>query len=282
MKPILLPTDFSENAANAIRYGLNIAKITKASVIFFHVNHVPVIAPNTPVGVYDTLIRTEEEQQLESLYRIRDTMFAELGINAEEISAQCIVKLGFAVDEINAVAKEHNAGLIVMGTQGASGLQKVFIGTNAASVIKNSECAVLSIPSTVHYKKIEKIVLATDYHLSKDAKSHAPLLEIALLFNAEVLILNIKRQMEEVPTFDQALEGLKIENVFKSVNHSFHFSESDDVIEGIENFVKHSNADVLAMLPHKKSIFELLFKKSHTEEIAYHANIALLTLPESN
>ena len=280
MKSILLPTDFSINASNAIRYGLHIAKVTKADVIFFHANHVPVIAPNTPVGVYDNLIRTDEEKQLQSLYELRDKMYAEMGINKEDIPSQCIVKLGFAVDEITEAAKEFNTGLIIMGTQGASGLKKAFIGTNTASVIKNAVCPVLAVPDSAYYKQIKKIVLATDYHFTKDDKILAPLLEMALLFDAEILILNVKREMEEVPTFDQAVEGLKIENTFKPVTHSFHFSENDNVISGIESFMQQSNADILTMIPHKPTFFENLFKKSYTEEIAFHANIPLLTLPE--
>ncbi|MDQ3193302.1 MAG: universal stress protein [Bacteroidota bacterium] len=280
MKTILLPTDFSENASNAVRYGLNIAKATKASVIFFHANHVPVIAPNTPVGVYDNLIRIDEEQQLESLHQLRDKLYAELGINLEDVPSKCIVKLGFVVDEISEAAKEFNIGLIVMGTQGASGLKKTFIGSNTVSVIQNGVAPLLSVPETAKYKKIEKIVLATDYHLSKDEKVHSLLLEIALIFNSEVLILNVKPELEKVPSFDQAVEGLKIESVFKPIKHSFHFSENDDIVDGIESFVKQKNADILAMMPHKKSAFEALFTKSYTEEIAFQADIPLLTLPE--
>jgi nucleotide-binding universal stress UspA family protein len=281
MNTILLPTDFSDNSHNALKYGLEIAKALKTDVIIFHANHVPVIAPNTPVGVYDSLIINDEKKQKESLIKLKDKIYAEMGITEKEVPVRCVVKLGFAVDEILNIAEEQNIGLVVMGTQGATGLQKAFIGSNAASIIKGSKKPILSVPFKSQFKGINKIALATDFHHIEDKKAILPLLEIALLFNAEVQVFNVRKDKTQVPTFEEAAEGLDLEEALVSVKHSFHFSESDKAIEGIEGFVKESNSDILAMIPRKLTFWESLFSSSHTEEIAMDALLPLLILPET-
>jgi nucleotide-binding universal stress UspA family protein len=280
MRTILFPTDFSDNSLNAIKYGLHIAKATKADVLFLHVNHVPMIAPNTPVGVYDTLIRENEHKQQKNLEDLRDRAYRESEISPDEVQSECLIKLGFAVDEISEMPIKYNIGLIVMGTHGASGLKKALIGSNTASVIKKATCPVLSIPTSCTFEDIDKIVLATDFNHHTDDKVFAPLLELSVLFGAEVLIFNVRKHLEEVPSFKEANEGLKVEEALKIVNHSYHFSENDDIAEGIKKFVEEQQPDLLAMLPHRHTFFENLFSKSYTEEMALSIEIPLLTLPE--
>jgi nucleotide-binding universal stress UspA family protein len=282
MKTILLPTDFSDTANNAIKYGLEIAKALKTDVVLFHSNHVPVIAPNTPVGVYDNLMINDEKRQKESLIKLKDKIYAEMSLTEEEVPVRCIIKLGFAVDEILDFSQEDDIGLIVMGTHGASGLQKAIIGSNVSSVIKSSKKPVLSIPSGSVFQGIKKIALATDFHHIKDKNVVAPLLEIALLFNAEVLVFNVRKDKTKVPTFEQAAEGFDLNLALGTVNHSFHFSENENSVAGIESFIKSSNAEILAMIPRNLGFWENIFSTSHTEEIALDANVPLLILPEKS
>jgi nucleotide-binding universal stress UspA family protein len=282
MNTILLPTDFSDNSLNAIVFGLNIAKVTNADVLFLHVNHVLVIAPNTPVGVYDTLILQEQENQQRNLELFKNKAFAKAGIAPEEITSECLIRLGFAVDEITEIPAKYKVGLIVMGTHGASGLKKALIGSNTASVIKKASCPVLAVPAFATFKDIDKIVLATDFNYTIDDEVLIPLLEISVLFGAEVLVLNVRKHLDEVPSFHEANEGLKVEQALKNVSHSYHFSENDNITRGISDFIKDQRPDLLAMLPHKHTFFETIFTKSNTEEMAFSSEIPLLTLPGNN
>jgi nucleotide-binding universal stress UspA family protein len=279
MKPILLPTDFSENSKSALRYGLEIAKRLKAEVIFFHANHVPVIAPNTPVGVYDNLIITDEKKQKESLEHLKSTLYLELGLSEEEVPSKCVVRLGFAVDEIVNEAEDENVGLIIIGTEGASGLQKALVGTNAASAIKKSHIPVLTVPTGTIFNGIRKIALATDFHHVEDKNIITPLLEMALLFDAEILIFNIRKDKSTQPSFEEAAEGFVFEEAFSKVKHSYFLSENKNITQGIEDFVKEHKADLLVMMPHKQGFWEGLFSTSYSQEVAQDAVSPLLTLP---
>ena len=280
MKKILLPTDFSDNAYNAICYGLKIAQKTGTEVLFFHANHVPIITPDTPVGMYESIIVNEDKRQLELLVQLKDKLFNQLNITPGQVKAKCIVKPGFSVDEIIDLVENENISLIVMGTKGASGIQKLLMGSNTASVIKKASCPVLAVPDNVRFKGISKIVLATDYHEINDKKTLTPLLEIALLFNSELLIFNVKEEEEQIPSFSKAAQGLKLETAFMPVNHSYHFSEDGNVIGAIKEFVEKTNADMLVLIPHKRTLFEQIFSTSVSKEIAFQTKIPLLTLPE--
>jgi nucleotide-binding universal stress UspA family protein len=282
MNTIILPTDFSDNSINAIRYGLEIAKVTKAEVIFFHVNHVPVIAPNTPVGVYDSLITYDEEKQMQALEDLRESIYKELNLNPTEVKSRCVLKLGFAVDEIINISEETNAGLVVLGTEGASGFKKIFLGSNASGVIKKTPCPVLSIPQDYRFSGIRKIALATDFHHVEDKLILSPLLEIAVLFGAEINILHVKTDKDSVPEFSETSEGFELKEFLNEVPVSFRIIENKDVVKGIEKFIEEQKIDILAMMPHKQTFWESLFNKSYTEEIALDAIAPLLILPEKH
>jgi nucleotide-binding universal stress UspA family protein len=172
--------------------------------------------------------------------------------------------------------------MIVMGTTGASGMKKALVGSNAASVIKRSKCPVLAVPQQCSFKGIEKIVFAADFHETKDDRALAPLLELALLFGSEVVVLNIRKELKEIPSQEEAYEGLRIESAFKPLSHSYHFMENEDAAKGIKEFTQQSGADVLAMIPRRHSFFEDLFGTSTTEELALHAQVPLLALPEND
>ncbi|MEN1784081.1 MAG: universal stress protein, partial [Bacteroidota bacterium] len=147
MKHILIPTDFSENAWNAITYALSLFRNEQCT--FFLLNtYTPVItsgrfmAPTANgVGIADAVKLASENGLNHTVERI-----LALSDN-DKHSFQTISSFNLLVDEVKDVVETYGIDLIVTGTKGASGMEEVFMGSNTVRIIKNTKrCPILAIP----------------------------------------------------------------------------------------------------------------------------------------
>lgn len=275
MKTILVPTDFSKCAYNAAKYAIELAKETKAKIILLHIYQVPVPPPErqiSPVSISD--LHEENTKRLERMAEF------ELSLHKNhDLEIKCEAIAGLVVNEIIAASKKYNAGMIVMGTEGVSGaIKKYILGSNTARVISKSLCPVLAIPESAKYFGFNRIVFAADFHEIKTNSSLDTLVEIALLFDSEILIFSVRKTESDILSVSQVFEGLNLEKVFERVPHSFHTVVSEDIADAIDKFTSTHNSDLLVTIPQKHSYLELVFNKSITRNLVFHTQIPVLSL----
>jgi nucleotide-binding universal stress UspA family protein len=273
MKTILAPTDFSESAKNAINYAVEIAKLFKAKLILFHAFHIPAIQSEVPL-----LMPTDEieKELLKTLNKIKKNIID----SGNQLEIECSTKLGFALDEINLIILEKQIDMVVMGVQGMGFLSEKLIGSLTTTLIRKAKCPVLTINENVKFKKIEKIALAIDYEEITKKSILKPLKDIIEHFKSHLYILNVTRELEEASGKRKTNVGNQLEQSFEKFEHSFNFIENDDLVEGINDFAKKNNIDIIVMIPRKHNILENIFKERNTKRMAFHANIPILALHE--
>lgn len=274
MKTILVPTDFSDIAANAINYAARLAVYTKSKLFLFHAYHVPMIVSEVP------FVLTSEENQLEEQSNEQMKLIIEdlqkKYENRLEIESLSIP--GFTSDEIVDIAKSRNCDLIVMGTKGAGGSSRL-LGTNTADVIKHTNCNVLVVPEKVKFQKIDKIVFAFDYKTIKNSSVFDPLTDLASLFNSEIMIFNIEDSRVQ-PTTEKAIEGIKLEHVFENLKHTYWFSQHENIVEAINEFAVNNHAVMVSMIRRSHSLMYQLLSKSNTKLMALYSQLPVLILHE--
>lgn len=282
MQKILVPVDYSGDAANAALYALEIAIKSKSEILLLHSYHVPVVATEAPVQTYEILIENVQKNEEEKMNKFLENLIKSGHGRFDSIEIKTKVQLGFAIENICEIAENESIGLIIMGTRGASGIKKALMGSNTSDVIKKGKVPVLAVPEGAIFKGLDKIVFACDYHLTENEKRLYVLSELALLFGSEVLIFNVVDDREKLPSFDHALQGLKIENILRGAEHSYHFADKDnrEISEIIDDFVVNQKADMLVTIPKKMDFISSLFHKSLTKEMACHSKVPLLALPE--
>ena len=278
MKKILIPTDLSPNAGNAIRYALNFCKNFPAELIFLHVTHPMLDLPDTSLEFYNPIVFQDEKEQLNHVSSKLKHIFAEEKIELDKIKYSIELRIGFAADEIVRVAKGFNCDLIIMGTQGATGLGKLFLGSITYSVIKQTEIPVLAIPSDYVFKTIDKIVFATDYEGISNKKTLAPLFDLANTFAANVLMFHAIEAKEPIAAYIEELQVWKTEKNFHHVKHTNSIATCEDVTQGIMEFADENDASIIAMIPNSYNFFTNLIHKSKTKEIALESKVPLLVL----
>ena len=266
MKNILVPTDFSANARNALRYAVQLAKLFDSRL---HLLHTFTVSSRSDMFVsMENIMRKDAEREMDKLSR---------EILAEVRWESRIMK-GDTVRSIVGVAEQIDADLIVMGTQGASGLEKVFIGSVTGGVMRHTDLPLLAIPEDYSYRPVKKIVLAlASLELSDPEKIIAPLTTLARKFNANVQIYHHDQSQSELP--DDVVDAV---DWLSGIPVSITFDQDDDQInESISEFVNASDADLLCMVRRKHNsigFFERLFKESVTLTQVFHCEVPLLVL----
>jgi nucleotide-binding universal stress UspA family protein len=276
MKTILVPTDFSGISDNAISYAAELAKLTEAKIVLFHVYHVPVITTDVPV-VLPTLEELGEDC-MEGLKKIESEIYA---VHGTGMQIECRCECGLVVDEVEELLKKEKIDLIVLGMHGAGYLSEKLIGSVTTAVIRKVKCPVLAISSDVKFKPIKNIAFACDYKEINDRQLLEPLKEFANLFSAHISIVNVVRETAElIPNTDQAIAGVKLEHSLEGTEHSFHYTQHNDVVEGINHFVTENHIDMVVMIPRMHSVLRNIFHEPQTKRMAFHTHVPLLSLHE--
>jgi len=272
MKTILVPTDYSDVANNALQYAVELAKFSHAKLVLLHAYQIPV--PNGDVPI---LMITPQDLEKENQHRIKKLEKEIVNQLSGKATVESIVRSGFIVEEIMDVIKEKKADLVVMGITGTGKISEVLIGSNASSLIKQTQIPVLIIPKEARYKEIEKIVLAMNYNESVNVTALNKVKAFAKLFNAKVLVLDVEKPVA-IPMYENTAAGETLETSLKDVEHVMFYSSSDDMPDEINSFADAHKCDWVAMIPHQHNILNRLFHESNTKKMAFHTHLPLLSI----
>jgi len=270
IKRILVPTDFSDPAKNALNYALTLAKMTDASIDLLHVYNVPVVDPYMPSDTMDVLMKEVRESAEKSMKDLLEST------RYGNIKGECV--LGFVTDDVAQYADNNEMDLIVMGTTGASGLKEVFFGSNASGLMSKAHIKVLAVPSDYDVShKPKRICYASDFTGNEELRC----LIFADLAKALDCDLDILHVVSDEPVYTQEPADRLFAQLQQKIDYDrmkFEEINSNDVTSAIETYVQTTGADILGMALHRRNLFERLFHKSKTKEIAHHAKIPLLSL----
>lgn len=273
LKKILVPTDFSDNAKNALDYAMHLAEKTKAELVLFHAFYAPAVDAQMPGSMMASLVKEEEEISIEKLKLLVKEV--QLQKDFSKIKYKTIATLGFAVEEIINVSEDQKVDLIVMGTKGASGWKELLLGSNTANVIGKSVVPVLVIPEKAKFSAVKKMVYASDFK-SEDLSVMEQIIAFAELSAAKIAVLHIRTsegdEMDE--KINQLLASFK--DKVNDETLSFFVLNKANIAKGIDEFVKFREADMLAMATYNRGLVDSLFHKSITKKMAYHTHIPLL------
>lgn len=269
---ILVPSDFSQSSNVGALYAAKFSKKINAEMVLLHVVH---FEHPPMVQVSESIEHQIEDIRIAEASKECSFLFNELKSKVEGVKISCKVISGFPVDDvIESYVKTHEIDLIIMGTRGASGLSKILFGSNAVAVINNSSVPVITVPETSSFNDVKRIVYASD--MPKDQSEIRKIIPFAEIFDASIDVLHILPE-EFNEDIDAARCEKKLIEKFKYEKMSCHIVYNNDVVEGINKFVTDVKADILVMETHETGFFEKLFKKSFSNEVAFHSLVPLLT-----
>jgi nucleotide-binding universal stress UspA family protein len=281
MKKVLLPTDFSENAWNAIKYAISL--YTNEECEFFLLNtYTPTIAysrfmATASVGkASENVERDNSEAGLQDLLKRIDKEYSNVKHKFTAISS-----FNLLVDEIKNIIETKKIQLVVTGTTGASGLEEVFMGSNTVRIIKSvKNCPVLAIPQHFKYRLPSEIAFATDFNRFYTPSELEPLMEMAKSFKAIIRIVHVQYEIKSLTEVQQFNLNM-LRKYLNGMEHYVHtVSELNSVSRTLEVFTHELEIHLLAMLNYQHSYMEKMTREPVIRRIAFHTKIPLLIIPE--
>ncbi|MEM9052682.1 MAG: universal stress protein [Bacteroidota bacterium] len=268
MNKILVPTDFSDGAFNALIYALNAAKILGNSVEIINAYSMPPAASNVMKDITDVLKKNADEEMEEFKKRV------EALPSSKDLEIEYNTYYGSVVDVINKRGDEDNVSVVFMGTQGASGITEKWLGSNTAAAARNVKVPLLAIPVDRPYKPIENILFSTDMKVMKHAECLTFVAKLAKKTDASVKFFHVRTSED---TVDDSEYKTQVEEYF-GVEPTFSFTYNEDVEAGIESVIKTENPSVLAVVRHDYGFFESIWHSSVSRHIINNASLPILVL----
>jgi nucleotide-binding universal stress UspA family protein len=275
MKTILIPTDFSANANNALEYAAEISHHAGASLHLLHV-YTPIVSRSNIISALITdEVEDAKKEALDKLQVFRTTLESEY----PGISCQTSVSVGEAVEEILVATKSINADLIIMGTLGASNLARTLFGSNTAAVIEKSVCPVLCVPAGSTFQVPKRILFATNFSYD-DIQGVIKLVSIAKPFKSEIMVGHVDTSTEEDGEDGEEASMQKFVKEVELATNYPKFTQkivSDhNVSMGLDLIIQESEVDLVALSTHKRNFFEKFYNPSLTKKISLYSNIPIL------
>lgn len=269
LKQILVPIDFSEVSLNALGVAEKISALTGGDIHLIHVYHVPVVDPYIPAETIRLMLEETEKASKEQMDKL---VLSRNGLNKARVA--CVQ--GFPKDEILLYAKENQIDFIVMGTTGASGLKEMIFGSNAASIIEESECPVLAIPDEMVSFNPKNMVYASDL-VDDEIPVLEKLVEFASLFDSEITLLHVNKDGDPSENEVIASKFNRFKQYIDYRNIKLNIINDDLVSDAINQYVLDHGYNIIGMAIHKRNFFEKLFHSSLTKKMAYHCHVPLWT-----
>jgi nucleotide-binding universal stress UspA family protein len=282
---ILIPIDFSKYSEKACEFGFRLAQIMKAEIMLLHAYFNPIYGSLTFAEIAYEINETETLKNV--VQRVKNDMikFKE-GINEKikngllpNIPFKDSVTEGVPEEEIIRFSKEYKPTAIVMGTRGSNQKDMDLIGSVTAEVIERSKAPVFTIPENTpltDFSTVKNIAYATNFG-QKDLIAFEKMIQFLDSFKFKIHFIHIQRK-EDV--WDEIkLVGIKeyFTNNYPQIDTEYHLIKTeDDILSGIEKFVKEYKIDIITVNSHKRNIFARLFNPSLSRKMIFHSDTPML------
>lgn len=274
MKKIIVPIDFSEHSEYALKTAAQLAKKYNAELLALHMLEMSDIMLTASEG--------EQYQKAVFFFKLAEQKFESFLAKPylQGIKVVPIVKHFKVFSEVNDVAKEQDADLIVMGSHGVSGLKEFFVGSNTERVVRNADIPVLVVKHELTNINFNQVLFASNF----DEENVQPYLKASRLFEklgSKLTLLyvnlpneNFKSSVEienKIAEFLTTVHG----NLDKLDTVAYHADYT--VEQGILNYANKIGADLIAIPTHGRKGVTHFFAGSIGEDIANHSELPVMT-----
>lgn len=247
LKSILVPTDFTKEAHTAINHAVELADTINGEVILLHV-------VESKDDVEPAKAKLAKEQKL--AHEMEGS-----------VPVKTMIRIGNIFDDIGDAAAEINASMIIMGTHGASGWQKV-AGSHALKVVTNSSVPFVIVQNDLmHAGGYDKIMIPLDLHNETKQKLEI-VADMAKYFDSEVHIFTPKETDEFLSNkLNGNIAWAKKYLAEKGIKSATHVSEKGNFVKNMIAAAKDLEIDLISIMNLQKNSLMGMFGSSYEQSI---------------
>ena len=274
MRKVVVPTDFSENAFNALKYACQIFKYERSEIFILHAYADEVYQQDTIVkrSFLNEIKEVTYQKAVSSLNNVLDQI-REYSPNPKH-KFKTIAAFGTLTDEINDLVNDQNVDIVVMGTRGETNDRKITFGSNTLQVLKYVQCPVLAIPEDYTYHSPKELLFPTDYMVPYKRRELKLLCEMSGSFRSNIHMLYINPLRKISLRQEDNREFLK--ECLQKARLFFETTEEEDKTVAITKYIVHNDIDMLVMVNSRHSHLEDMLHQSTIDKIGLHIKIPFL------
>lgn len=271
MKKILVPTDFSDQAENALKVAAQLARKYNSEIHLLHMIELPmhkIIATSNFSELPEAMFFMKVAHN--NFEKVMDKGYLD-GLDISEN-----IKFNDASDGISDACEENEIDLIVMGSNGVSGLKEMFIGSNTEKVVRTSKKPVLVIKNEHDIFNVDNFVFASDFK-NDNKETYKQAVKLAKLWNAKIhlLMVNTAGNFKTTIKAEEAMNEFIKDIDYK--NRSLNIFNDTSIENGILNFSKSINADLIGISTHGRQGIAHFFNGSISEDLVNHSKRPVIT-----
>lgn len=267
MRPIIVGVDFSKGSYVAIDLAINIANKINKNITLVWVRREKKLMDDDEINTMSSLAESklkdlcdEYQNRLQNNTIKWEILYGKVGQSISEYAQQC------------------GAPMIIIGTNGASGFEKYFMGSTAVRIVQVASVPVLTVRDGFNFHKpMERIVVPIRTTLDSRQKV-APATTMAKAFNAHIELLGLRSSDEDAAKLQaflkQTCEYFEKEGVPYTTTIQGYSNYGETVIE----FAESKKADLIVINTEQDRILAQLFLGTNAQQIVHKSPIPVLSI----
>jgi nucleotide-binding universal stress UspA family protein len=295
---ILCPVDFSDVSRRALEHAAALGRRQQARVVAVNVAPAVATVPTAPAPVPGAVFPPTAEERRTRAAELEE-LVSSVRAPGEEVEARSVE--GDVVSGVLGEARDLGADLIVMGTHGKGGFERLVLGSATEKIVRKAPCPVLTVSPPAADEapvppRYERVLCAVDF---SDASPRA--LEYALLLaedaESDVALVHVVEEPvyaflpperdlgnegywnELLQRAEERLRGLVPENASDLCSPSVHVRKGR-VHQEILSVARERDSQVIVMGVHGRGVLERLFLGSVTNHVLREASCPVFTVRE--
>ncbi|MFK8037061.1 MAG: universal stress protein [Crocinitomicaceae bacterium] len=259
---ILIPIDFSDSSIHAAKFALT--HYPDAGFCLLHIVNARQAGSTILVDINEDLQKFFHERMVKTLAEL-EMLFTDTKIEGK-------VEVGFFSETLVEEIENSEANLVVIGTNGASSIDEILLGSNAYLAIKNSSIPLLVIPPNHSLATPKRILFTSDFEDDLADKVVQPILDFKNKFNADMHVLHVSHSGAEDDV------KMKINHLIDDVVSRFHVVGEENVENTIVEYADEHEFDLIVLAPKSRGIIRGLFHQSTTKKVSAGMKTALFVI----
>ncbi|MFD1160946.1 universal stress protein [Hwangdonia seohaensis] len=269
MENIIIPIDFSQQAEYALQTGAILAKKHNATL---HVLHMLELSDS--LITFSNRANNSEMLFLLAYAKKRFESFLDKDY-LKGVNVVPVIKKHKVYKEVDAVSKELNADLIIMGSQGLTLQDGIFAGSNAEKMVRHSSVPVLIVKTEPKDFSLDNVVLATDMS-AESVQAYKKAVDLFSKLGSHVDLVFVNRPntgFVSSKVFNKRAKAFAEAGGSKKVEFIAGYTIEDGIIQ----YADDTNADAIAVITNARRGLNHLIKGSVSEDLANHSRRPVIT-----
>jgi len=271
MKKILLLTDFSENANNAITYAMQFFESHSCTFYVMYVHKVGgyisddlLMSPKH--SIHDSITEKPKKKLTTLIEKLKNDH------HKQNYHFEIIIDYDVFTDAINQAVSKFSIDFIVMGSNGASNVKEVIFGSNTINVIEKVKCKTIVVPNNYKFLPVAECLVSLNRNCKLTNNIREIIIDLIEDFNFEMHVLRVTSEKESVQIALGDRERLSL----LKVNYSI--IEDVPVDYAVSCYLQTHPINMTAFIAQDKSLLQRLFSHSSSKVLSSRMKLPLLVL----